>query len=230
MGKHKSFGIVIFSLILMLSSFSLACAAPPVQTTINPSQGITIDYPKIDTIKQFSDYTFNFHAYNTSNGVLKTSATTSCQLHIYNDVGDHLYDKPVPYVTADGEWEVLIKGGNFSYAGAYSIITQCNTSSLGGFVSFPLTVTSDGKADNLGLYIIMFLIAYGILIIGITTRNIPTTIIGGFITMALGIFCINSGINGTKTQLTYIVSILTAVIGGFWSLKAAFELIEEGDL
>ena len=228
MGKHNRLFLIPISLfVFLLFSSSLVSAAPPVQTNLNINYGYQVEYPKIDIIKQNTPFIFNFHAYNLSSGLAITNTLASCTFHIYNSVGDHiLINNSLAYVADDKEWEILVPADNFTKAGEYSYIVQCNSSNLGGFASVPFIVSSDGTSDNINYYVFLFIIAYGILILGISTRNTTGTILGGFATMALGIICINTGINGIKNNLTMIVSVMTIAVGAFWAAKAGLEQLE----
>ena len=102
-----------------------------------------IQYPPLITIKQGEDYEFQFHVFNKSNGLSVNNATTFCKFHLYNNTGYELVDEDLIMASNLIDYQIIIKGGNFSN-GYYSYIVQCNSSILGGFDSVPFEVTSTG--------------------------------------------------------------------------------------
>lgn len=145
--------IILLFMFLFLISF--VSAAPPVFTQII-DEGISIDFPKITVLEQNQDYTFNFHAFNTSNGIRLTNSTTNCTLHLFDNKGDHIVNEMnMPFVVADGDWELTVTSGNFSRIGEYAYLITCqSTENLGGSVSVRFHVTESGFMVDEGQAII----------------------------------------------------------------------------
>lgn len=139
---------LVLLLFVVLLLFPLINAVAPFQ--VGTQQGYLIKVTQQEYIKQNADYEFDFHIFNASDGVPITNASTQCFFDLDNSTGQSIYKQPASYVGTSNfpnEWEVLIKGGNFSYVGVYSYIIQCNSSTLGlgGFESVHLRVTSTGQ-------------------------------------------------------------------------------------
>ena len=138
---------ILFALILI----GIASAAPPVFSSTTAQGGCEIKYPAIDTIKQNEGFDLNFHVFNATDGSPALSSLYRCNLHIYNQSGDHIFGQ---YIAADpytehgviNEWAFRATGGNFSTPGYYSYILQCNWTTNGCFASVPIEVTPTGHA------------------------------------------------------------------------------------
>lgn len=229
METHKGISLFAFVFMLSLFSFSLASAAPPITQVQQFTEGYTIRMPTDNILLLNQGVEFEVHVYNISNGFPITSGIC-CYLHLYNSTGNHILEMEDCSTSHNFDYSFNVVGGNVTY----ELVTanyQCNSTNKGGYGEEELVVTSDGlriTSDDITFVILLFIVAYGILILGIATKNVPVTMLGGFATMAVGIFSINNGISGIRNELTYIICMLTIVIGGFWAVKAGLEQIQEG--
>ena len=138
--------------LFLISSIS---AAPPTFTQIIDG-GLTIDFVKISILEQNQDFNFNFHVFNTSNGIRLTNSTTNCTFHLFNNKGSHIIQEMnIPFDVSGGDWELKTMGGNFSRLGEYAYLVDCSsTDTLGGAVSVEIEVTESGHGVNEGQAII----------------------------------------------------------------------------
>lgn len=144
MAKKINLFLVIF--ISLLFAGIVSAAFPFIQSNVN---GYNIKIPVIGTLKQNQDFLFNFHVYNSSNGVPIDNSSTDCVMHLYDPTGNQIMQENVPHSdepTVDNEWEITILGGNLSSIGSYAYVVQCNSTSLGGFEGVGVEVTSTGIA------------------------------------------------------------------------------------
>lgn len=137
--------LIFFSLLFVVNFVS---AQPFIQPT-SFTEGYEIKIPPFGVLKQNTDFHFHFHVFNISDGVPITDISTTCQFHLYNNSGNHLFENnSIKYEIDHGsvnEWEVKVDGGNFSQLGSYSYIVQCNSTGLGGFESVEFEVTGTGQ-------------------------------------------------------------------------------------
>ncbi len=139
MGKIKLF-VIIFMILLVLP---LTIAAPPFQTG-EAEAGLTITQPKQDVIKANTDVTVNIHVFNTTTGKLVTNDSTSCLIHLYNELGDHIAYDTMAFSPNNIDFSLDIDKGNFSAGKNVGFVIQCNTTNTGGFVSGGVLVTKTG--------------------------------------------------------------------------------------
>ncbi len=152
MKKLIPFLFVLFLLI------PLAFAVKTTQTFANVggTDGLVLRFPQKEILKQNTNFSFNSHVFNLSNGVAMGNGTASCYLYLFNKTGESLIsDKPVLFGNDIYDFTIEIDGNNFTELGVYSYIFQCNTTDLGGFASGSFIVTADGtkntEADSLKL-------------------------------------------------------------------------------
>jgi len=154
---HHKFIILIVGAFLLV--MPLISAAQPVPQVFAFTEGFTIQYPQISTLKQNQDYTFEFHVFNKSNG-FPINKGISCYFELYNNTGDHQMFANVSVVTHTWDYEVIIEDGNFSRLGIYSYIFQCNNSVMGSEPSsllFEVTSTGELKPSEMEILIISIL-------------------------------------------------------------------------
>lgn len=135
---------------------------------------------------------------------------------------------------AEGNKTMTLQGNTWIYR-------FCNTSQIGTYIydysdqsgntyvnDFTITAsgTSGGVLGNFGLFILLFAFGYAILFVGIFTRNIPTTILGGFALIIMGLYTLINGIDMYRNFATEAFSIITFAFGGFWAAKASLESLE----
>jgi hypothetical protein len=161
--------IILFFLFLFIIPLVISPPDFKIQS-ITSTDGLTINYPEQNILRQNADFRFNFHVFNTSNGLPINVTTLNCFFHLYNASGKHIYVQNTFVVDRNWDAQVVINGANFSRLGEYSYIFQCNNSWRGGFIDTAVIVTRNGQyietpetIINLSLFIIMFLIFLGCL-------------------------------------------------------------------
>ena len=168
---------VYLLLIFLIVLSSICFAAPPVTTVQSFSEGYVIKAPIQEFHKYNTEYRFNFHVFNISNGMpLVNSSSISCEFHLYNSSGNHLYTSTSYVVDHTYDYQFLVGGGNFTNIDEYHYVFQCNTSTLGGFVEDYFFVTNDGLNNTpntyAGLPILFFMlfIIIGLFVLGFTGK------------------------------------------------------------
>lgn len=223
MGNTKIQRIFLFSFVFLILSFSLVSAAPPVLSTVNTGT-IDILAPQIVSLKQYEAHDFYWHVFNSTK--LISNVSVSCDFHLYDNrhnSGEHIFVESKPKYTATRDFEAAANKYNFSNLGKYSYLIECNSSSQAGGIEGEFYVTPTGEESRIGFYIFLFILAFGLMTFGIFSRDIPSTILGGFALTIIGLYCLNNGIDIYRNFATEWISILTIVFGGFWAAKASLE-------
>ncbi len=143
--KHNKF-LVVF--IFLLLAVPLVVAQP--QFVQDGDNSLDIEFSKITILQQNNNFTFQYHVFNSSDGILMTDSTTSCEFHLFENSGIHIVTTNSTtggfiLFTPEKDFEIFVDGGNFTRMGLYSVIMQCNTTTnFGGFISYEIIVTADG--------------------------------------------------------------------------------------
>ena len=177
----KKFSFLIISLILLFAILPLVSSAPPITTqSISTGQTMTIESPLYENLKIGQDHRFHAHVINQTS--IKTNKTTQCYLHFYNQSG---YD--VNLGATDMEFEEYngidfaktLSAGNWSSAGHYAYVIQCNSSNEVAFFSGTLDATPTGESLDLGraiidigLLLLLALFLVGCVVIFMETDNL----------------------------------------------------------
>ncbi len=132
------YALVLILVLIGVLTASIGFAAAPGSTLIfQPESGFDMSFPLIDFLPVNKPYTFLFHVINASNGVPILNATTQCLFHLFNNSGEHQYQKDnIKAMEGPYTWAVKVNKENFSSLGHYSFIFQCNSTqqNRGGLV------------------------------------------------------------------------------------------------
>jgi len=122
--------------------------------------------------------------------------------------------------------------------------TFCRTSELGVYTvtgygdldgvvetfEYYFEVTPDGFSGTLGFYALILVFSAGVIILGLTKRDAPITIIGSFGLYFVGLFVLFFGIDGMKdTVYTQSFAIMILFLAAYISIRSAYELITNAD-
>lgn len=210
---------------ITIITLSFISAVPPVTTTQQFTEGYNIQIPQDNILKLGQNYTFEFHVTNISNGFPITSGI-NCSFHLYDEEGNHIFQGYDDTASSTYDYSFFILGNNFSKIGAYYYFTQCNSSSLGGFGDSVLYINSSGLTGTLGLFVIAFLLFFGLTFYGIRIKNIWVSLIGTFGLLLLGLYTSFNGIDIYKNELTSAVSYVTIAIGLGMGFQALMEITD----
>ncbi len=211
--------LFIFFFLLVLTS---TISAQPSQTNVNIDVGLDVEFEKLNVLEQNIDHNFKFHVYNRSDGLRLNKTDVTCFLDIIQKNGSHIINEGnLNLQGGNNDFNLLVKGANFSIMGFYSIVPSCNSTSFGGFNSYPLVVTADGKpfeAFPNQFAVILFaaiLIMFGLL----NERYTMAKRMGAFILMVMGVLTLFPGYNFINhTTLFGLVIGSTIFAMGFWFL------------
>lgn len=136
-------------LMLLLMLFLLVWTVFAISPVLQQPSGdvfLLIEYPKLEYLALDSDFTANFHVYN-STGFLTSNTSTDCFFYLYNESGGLLFQKELEYSQSDNEFYVNIGKGNLSYVGSLVYLLNCNGTEA-GFISSAFEVTKTGTAPS----------------------------------------------------------------------------------
>ena len=88
-------------------------------------------------------------------------------------------------------------------------------------------VTPSGKTNNLGFYILIYAIVFGITIFGFAIRNEWIAILGGMGLIFLGVYTMNTGIVIFRDDATKIISYVVIGLGAIVSIVTSLQIIED---
>jgi hypothetical protein len=139
--------LMMFALILLV--LPMVSAAPPVLSTVQPGS-LEIVAPTYNYVTQGADKDIYWHVFNTTK--LLTNTTTTCSYHLYSQQkkGEHIVTvNNVQTFTNGRDFEVEVKGANFSTLGEYCHIIECNTTGQTGGIERCFTVTVNGQDSSI---------------------------------------------------------------------------------
>ena len=143
--------LICFSIFFL----SLVSAVPPVTTNQQFTEGFKLEVPQDNILTKGDPYTFNFHVFNISNGLLIESGI-SCHFHLYGHSGIELADIYQNTVD-DGAYSFTINEFNLTGGNVYYNV-HCNNSVLEGYSSNIIEVTLGGDKTPDGVTLVFFMI------------------------------------------------------------------------
>jgi len=125
---------------------------------------------------------------------------------------------------------------NMTKSGTSFNATFCNTSLIGNYIvngdcdtevwAYDFQITPSGSGSSANYSFVIIVLSFVILLIGIFSRNIPTTILGGMAVTLVGLYSLINGIDVYRNTTTEWVSIILMSFGGFWMVKAGLEYLD----
>jgi len=140
--------INIFSIYLIVFVFiiNVVTAVPPFIQESDPTSGAIIEAPIKSSIQQGEDWMFHIHVYNATDGTRLTNETVVCTIHVYSPLtGEHLIEDNMSFDSNGIDFEYTVLGDNFTTVGQYSVLFDCQDTSIGGFLEYPFYVTLSGE-------------------------------------------------------------------------------------
>jgi hypothetical protein len=228
----ESFLFISIFLLVFFSSINLVSAVPPVTTTQQFIEGYEIRIPQDNIIEMHKTYDFEFHVFNISTGLPKTSGV-SCYFHLYNETGNHVYEAMVNTVTHDFDYGFKVDAGNFTRPAHFYYNIQCNSSTLGGDHSSLIEITKGnltGSSGSFGFFAIILALSLGLIILGLAIKDPTTTLLGSFGLYFIGLYILLYGILEVKDLVTtYAIGLIILMFAAYVSIRSAYELITSAE-
>ena len=211
---------------LMILCITFVSAVKPVTTTTQFTEGYVLKYPSYQVFKQNQNYEFEIHVFNISTGHPITSGI-SCYFHLYNSTGKHQLELTDSTVSHRFDYSFNVAGRNFSKAGDYYYIAQCNSSKLGGYVEVPIEVNPSGLTETLGFYFLLIIFSAGVIVLGYYVKDAWIVVLGSFSLVLVGLYILFYGLVGIKDPTyTWGIGLIILMLGGYFGIKASLEKID----
>lgn len=216
--------------------------------------GCTITPIVRDSLKKGQSFDFNFHVFNTSNGVPLSSTTLSCYFHFYNQTGDHVFARmlnndPSSEHLVINEWAERMDGGNITGIGSYAYIIQCNGTGVGCGDKGYFLVTNSGydattgrAVIDVGLLLILVMFFIGAFYLLVASENLLVKVsslgIGYLFLIAISFIAWNMALDFLLSApfissifriifIVLIVGLFPLIIGAFaWYFYMLFKIKE----
>lgn len=210
--------IFIF-LFLSIFLISFIYAIQPPQVNLNIDTGMQVEFTEIDFLKNGQAHLFNAHIFNLSSGLRVTNETTDCNFHLFDNVGFHIINQvPMDYDAVGLDFEYNVTGGNFTRNGQYSYLIVCNSTNIGGFVSFDIEVTESGtilkEGEGIVLFGIILILIITIIFLMIATmfiKNLPFQVFLGSLSVLMLVATMGFGV----TIMQQLFGIFTNIVSSY---------------
>lgn len=117
--------------------------------------------------------------------------------------------------------------GQTTEIGNHEVISSCNNQTDAGRLTFYYDITPSGFKDTLGFYIFIFLLSFGIIILGFSIRDGWVTLFGTFGLYFVSLYILFYGLVGMKDNVyTWGIGLVTLGIAMYISTKTVMEMIE----
>ncbi len=169
----KKINLIIFSIIFLFVIIPFVSSAPPQE---NPD-GLKIRSGIKDYLKIGNDYDVHIHVFNINDGLPVTDA--SCYLHLYHSNGTHIITLEDDTIDYDFDYTFRLDQNNITEKGSHPYIIQCNTSTLGGFISGELIFNNygeelkEGSAITFNFSMVFLMVLWVLAVIGIFAFDNP---------------------------------------------------------
>lgn len=226
--KKGKANLILFS-VLFLFVFLSSSLISATQINLNPSNGITIDYPEFDSLKQNVGFNLTIHPINTSGTNFLTGNLVSCYLKVENSSGDPVFPRK-QLTPLDNSYNIALSKGNFTKTGIYHFYIPCNGTGLAGFATGTFLVTPNGQSgtpQNITFIIFIILAIYALNLFGFFGRNAILTLLSGMFLIFLGLYLVKNGIIIYRDDLTNYFAYVTTGWGFITSMIAAESLYKD---
>ena len=211
--------IFIFFISLVVTS------AQGIPQQLQNDVGITINYPKYEYIKQFTDFTLHLHVENQTK--VLTTASHSCIVHLYGTDGSHTTELQMGMDSNGLEYEIPISGYNFTNLGIHAYIIVCNNSNQVGSASGSFEVTPNGIQNTFGFYIAILILSLGIIIFGFAINDGWVTILGSFGLYFISLYILFNGFVGVRDATTQGIGLVVLGVAMYVSIKAIYDMLTD---
>lgn len=165
------------------------------------------------------------HEQNTElNFSITSNFATSCELTTINTPNGIITIGQTDTNTGTFNFNVL--GGNYSSTGTYchNIVCTDGTDTTTGEEC--REVTTDGFTSSIGFYILILVLSLGVIILGLSIRDAPVTILGSFGLYFISLYTLFNGIVGIKDPVyTWGFGLITLGLAMYFSIRSTYELI-----
>jgi len=181
-----------------------------------------------DPIKQNTLYDLK-EICSYSNGTL-CPISTICNITITDPNGNNIaVNKIMSNLTTNyPNWNVTLRPADNIVIGWYEADMYCSDGAgRNGLEKIEYQVTPSGNLNNMGWFIIIIVLTWGITLFGAYNENITLTMLGGLAMIIFGIYTLNNGLGEFRNFATESISFITIFSGAFFAITGGFNLINE---
>lgn len=135
-----------------------------------------------------------------------------------------------------GEYSMTKTGTEYNYSFCdtqtisddYSYCVHGDIDGIDTPACISFSVTPSGLSGTLGFYFILLIIIGSLIILGFTMKDAWFIMVGGIISMLVGLYSINYGIAGMRDMfITWGIGLFEIFMGGYLAIKAGLEIMSE---
>jgi hypothetical protein len=138
-------------------------------------------------------------------------------------------DNSIVYFNADmnkdgNSYNYTMTWDNFTNVGDTCAGITCTDGSGEEVGTVCRAVNPSGFTDNIAFYFVILILSLGLIIFGFSIEDNWVVVLGGFGLIFLGLYIMFYGIIGLKDgAYTFAISLITLFIGGYFSVRGAYE-------
>lgn len=193
--------------------------------------GVIVNTLIYDTAKINKNLTIYMIPYEVSGKTLDNSSV-SCRLGVTSPDGSRLLllsddNGDFLHISDNDIWVGVIPGTFLNETGKFLYNWDCQESIKGGYLNGFIEITNVGTNKIFNFYILFFLIAGGIIILGFSIKDGWTIVLGSFTLILFGLFIILFGIDSIKDPIyTWSIGLITIMVGSYIGIRSALDQIE----
>lgn len=139
--NKKVYTWTIILILILLSNSIVSAKQIPITPAVSTG-GLQIAYTEQFFYPLNRNFTLFVHVYNSTSSMM-TEPSTNCNIHLYNNSGEHLVNSKMEYEASEIEYKFIVDSKLIDNVGIYSYIVTCNGTEE-GFLSTYFRVTTDG--------------------------------------------------------------------------------------
>jgi len=87
-------------------------------------------------------------------------------------------------------------------------------------------ITTDGRTNTIGFYLVILLISFGVILLGMYMQDAPIIVFGSLGLYFVGIYTLFNGIEGLRDPVyTWAIGLIILGLAAYISIKGAWEMI-----
>jgi len=154
------------------------------------------------------------------------SGAAACTYTFYNRDNTITFNNVAATNVGSGSASLWQYNLTHTSTGLYKVDMACTDGSSYGYETLYYEVTGTGDANNLGFFITILLISFGVVILGLSLSDPTLTIFGSFGLYFVSIYTLMNGIGGVKdATTTWAIGLILLGIAMYISIRSAYELI-----
>jgi hypothetical protein len=235
--KIKTNFIILTFLVLTSMLIPFISAVKPTPIAGLTSAGVQISYPSPYYLTVNNNLSIRFWVYNTTTGDTITNVSANCTYNLLDSSGRNILRVATPASSGikfgglgtsacANCFNLEINAANFTKTGYYSYQIRCDTGLTGGYLigDYEAIPTRNG-ADNTTFFVILILIAAGLVLLGFIFENYIFAFFGGLAFLITGVYGMIYGYGSTTNLYTQMISYILIGLGGLITILSGLDLL-----